>query len=285
MGKLAQRLLTFFIGIPLVILIVWIPAFNHVVLNTVIVIVSLISSLEAYNLMRARSPVQSKPLVVTLSTLIPVSALVCALTGTDFSLTTLTLIADFMLLMVAEVFPPAGKEAADEAFSESNSRLASSLFVLLYGGFMLTFLCRMTVMRNSTAYLVVFLMMVFICDSAAWLFGMCLGKNNRGYVKASPNKSIAGFLGGIAGSIASGLLGWYLWPEVFAGSPLKVAALGLVVAAAAILGDLAESVFKRSAGCKDSGNVIPGRGGILDSIDSVLMAAPAFYFAVTVMFE
>ena len=114
---------------------------------------------------------------------------------------------------------------------------------------------------------------------------MLFGKNNRGYIKASPNKSIAGFIGGIAGSILSGLLGIYIWPEIFIGSILKIIILGIIVAIAAIAGDLAESVFKRSAGWKDSGRVIPGRGGILDSIDSILMAAPVFYIFTILFFE
>lgn len=286
MSKLTQRLLTFFIGIPLVLIVVYIPACNHVVLNTVIVIVSLISSLETYNLMKAKSPMQPKIAVICLSLTIPVSALICTLTHMDFTLTTFTFIAAFMVLMILEIFTPQKDGMSDEdIFSEANKKLSGSLFVLLYGSFMLTFLSRMTILENSTAYIMVFLMMVFICDSAAWLFGMCFGKNNRGHVKASPNKSIAGFVGGVAGSIASGILGWYLWPHVFTGSILKMIILGLIISVTSILGDLSESVFKRSAGCKDSGNVIPGRGGILDSIDSILMSAPAFYFVVMLMFE
>ena len=164
------------------------------------------------------------------------------------------------------------------------TNLYTVLFVLFYGGYLLSFLSRMTVLEHSTEFIVLFLVMVFLCDSAAWFFGMLFGKGNRGYVKASPNKSIVGFVGGILGAIASGILCAFIWPQVFAGSLWRMVILGLVVSISAILGDLAESVFKRSAKEKDSGNFIPGRGGALDSIDSVLMAAPLFYFIATMLF-
>ena len=68
-----------------------------------------------------------------------------------------------------------------------------------------------------------------------------------------------------------------LAPAYFQVHPLAIAAMGLVVGCAAIVGDLFESALKRSAGVKDSGTMVPGRGGFLDSIDSLLFAAPAFY--------
>ena len=93
-----------------------------------------------------------------------------------------------------------------------------------------------------------------------------------------------GFIGGIFGSVASGILCAFIWPDVFSGSLWKMIVLGLFISVAAILGDLAESVFKRSAEEKDSGNIIPGRGGALDSIDSILMAAPLYYFIAGLLF-
>lgn len=110
---------------------------------------------------------------------------------------------------------------------------------------------------------------------------MLLGRNNKGFLKASPNKSIAGFCGGFAGSILSGVLSWCLWRDIFTGSIIKLVLLGALISITSIIGDLVESVLKRSSECKDSGSIVPGRGGILDSIDSILFSAPVFYFAVT----
>jgi phosphatidate cytidylyltransferase len=100
-------------------------------------------------------------------------------------------------------------------------------------------------------------------------------------IAASPNKSIAGFIGGFAASILISLGAALVFPGVFQSAKMPVIPaaliLGLGTGLAAALGDLTESVLKRSAGIKDSGTLIPGRGGVLDSIDSIALAAPVFY--------
>ena len=114
------------------------------------------------------------------------------------------------------------------------------------------------------------------------------GKNNRGLVLASPNKSLAGFFGAYAGSFVFALIMTALvFKAEFAADNLiaRTAALSVCVCSAAIIGDLAESVFKRSAEVKDSGNVILGRGGVLDSVDSIFMAAPVYFFLVSLLFK
>ncbi|MBP3416218.1 MAG: CDP-archaeol synthase [Spirochaetaceae bacterium] len=283
MNKITRRLLTFFIGVPLVLFIVCFTPLNHILLHLCIVVFAGISSSEIYNLMKKNMPMQSKGLVVGFATLIPVSAYGCIFFNLDFDISTLVFIAGFLTLLVVEIFKPRS-ENPEEPFKDSNNKLAGSLFVLLYGGYLLSYLSRMTVLPHSTEFIILFLLMVFLCDSAAWFFGVLFGKGNRGLVKASPNKSIVGFFGGIVGSIVSGILCTFVWPEIFSEPLWKMVVLGFVMALAAILGDLAESVFKRSAKEKDSGNIIPGRGGALDSVDSVLMSAPLFYFIVTMLF-
>jgi phosphatidate cytidylyltransferase len=112
---------------------------------------------------------------------------------------------------------------------------------------------------------------------------MHFGKHNRGFIAASPTKSIAGYVGGLGASIAVGLIGALALPTVF--QPTRVALhpalggslLGFFSGLAGSLGDLGESALKRSVDTKDSGNLMPGRGGILDSIDSLALAAPVFY--------
>jgi phosphatidate cytidylyltransferase len=136
--------------------------------------------------------------------------------------------------------------------------------------------------------ILVFLLMVFANDSLAWAAGMLFGKGNRGIIAASPNKSIAGFIGGLIAAVLAGIGGAYFLPGAFVSRYLHPVfaggLLGFLTGAAGSLGDLAESALKRSSGIKDSGALIPGRGGVLDSIDSVALAAPVFYVAYRVFF-
>ena len=164
-----------------------------------------------------------------------------------------------------------------KTFEKSLSKIAYSSLLLFYCGFLLTFLSRLTVTENSTYIISLFLIFVFICDSLAWFFGVLFGKSTRGYVAASPNKSLVGFIGGISCSILAGFLFKCIFPERLPFSYIEIFILGFLTAIASIVGDLIESVFKRSSGVKDSGILIPGRGGVLDSIDSIVIAVPVFY--------
>lgn len=116
--------------------------------------------------------------------------------------------------------------------------------------------------------------LVYICivwanDVLAYLVGRKLGRHKL-FPRLSPNKSWEGFFGGVAGAVAVGLLaGRWL-----GGSLWAWAGLALVAAGAGVLGDLAESMFKRAADKKDSGAFIPGHGGVLDRFDAVLLSAP-----------
>ena len=124
-----------------------------------------------------------------------------------------------------------------------------------------------------------------MCDSGAWFFGVLFGKSTRGVCPASPNKSTVGFIGGIFSSVASAILLKVLFPEIYELSYLNLVIISLITSVSAIIGDLVESVIKRSLDCKDSGTLIPGRGGVLDSIDSLLVAAPLFYIAVQFLYK
>jgi phosphatidate cytidylyltransferase len=91
----------------------------------------------------------------------------------------------------------------------------------------------------------------------------------------SPKKTLEGALGGIAGTALVAALGSdWIWPHFPIGKAIWV---GVVLAVVGMLGDLAESAVKRAAGVKDSGAMIPGHGGVLDRLDSLIFAAPFLY--------
>jgi len=171
-------------------------------------------------------------------------------------------------------------------------QFAANLAVLLYPGLLIVWLVRMSRWEeNANIIIITFLLVVFCTDGLAWVMGMLFGKGNQGIIPISPHKSIAGFIGGAIASIVIGTGAALFYPEVFvprfdfAGIPLAAGALlGLLTGIASVLGDLGESAIKRSSGLKDSGTIIPGRGGVLDSIDSIVLAAPVYYLIFSLLF-
>lgn len=116
---------------------------------------------------------------------------------------------------------------------------------------------------------VAFFSIIWANDVFAFLVGITLGRH-RLCERISPKKSWEGFIGGIVAAMGVALLAAHLLGEDMA----VWAGLGLVSALAAVAGDLVESMFKRAAGVKDSGAIMPGHGGWFDRFDAVLMAAP-----------
>ncbi|MCL1818410.1 MAG: phosphatidate cytidylyltransferase, partial [Spirochaetaceae bacterium] len=140
------------------------------------------------------------------------------------------------------------------------------------------YIIRLTDLPHAGAVFLLFLAVSYFNDSFAWLTGVLWGKNTRNILAVSPNKSLVGFAGGFLASILVVTAAALLWPGYFPFSLPRAVLLGCAIGITTILGDLSESAMKRSAGVKDSGALIPGRGGLLDSIDSPLFSAPAFYY-------
>ncbi|MCR4948660.1 MAG: phosphatidate cytidylyltransferase [Treponema sp.] len=277
MNKVAKRLLTFFIGVPLVIAIVYFDYLNHLFLQLVVGVFAVLGANEFYDMASKKNKLFTKEIVLIATALLPFTCYTFILSDLSLDITPWIYITISILLMGYECFTA-------KTFEFSLSKISYTLLTVFYCGFLITFISRMTILPDSKYVITLFLIFVFMCDSFAWFFGILFGKSTRGFVAASPNKSLVGFIGGIAGSIACGLLLKLLLPSVFTISYKNLIILGLITSIAAIVGDLIESVFKRSCDVKDSGNLIPGRGGVLDSIDSILIAAPVFYIGYNFLF-
>ncbi len=124
---------------------------------------------------------------------------------------------------------------------------------------------------EGAALVVLCLALAWASDTGAYFMGRFLGKHKL-YPAVSPKKTWEGVLGGVLGAVVSAVVAKLLFlPSVPLG---HAAALGAVGSVAGQIGDLGESLFKRSVGVKDSGGIVPGHGGILDRIDALLVTSP-----------
>lgn len=152
-----------------------------------------------------------------------------------------------------------------------------ALFGVLYVGIPLSTVVSVRSLPSG-AFLVLFLAVVtWASDSAAYYAGTLWGKHPL-MPSISPKKSYEGLLGGLIGAIAAALLAQLWFASTL--SWTDAVALGILLTLTGLVGDLFESAIKRRAGVKDSGGILPGHGGMLDRIDSLLFTAPTFYYYV-----
>lgn len=127
------------------------------------------------------------------------------------------------------------------------------------------------------AFVLAIFVFIWVNDTAAFLVGSLFGKHKL-IERISPKKTVEGFIGGLVFSVLAALALTHFFPDY--SLPFWIG-FGIVAALFGTLGDLFESLIKRTYEVKDSGNLIPGHGGILDRIDSLLIAIPAIYIYLT----
>lgn len=277
-SQVIQRLMIFFIGLPLFVsMIFFLPQYNHLVLNIFVVIFSSVGAVEFALMLRAKGfPVYLGEAAV-LGSLSPLAATLIASFNTNSQITQFLYIIGALWVLVSEIF----YHKSRNDFSLVLNRLTASFSVMIYPGLLLSWVVNMTTLEHSTVVILAFVLTVTTNDSLAWVTGMLFGKNNRGIVSVSPNKSVAGYMGGMTASIGVCVIMAYAIPGAFVPDQIaklpSAILLGFFSGITVILGDLSESAIKRSCGFKDSGRIFPGRGGVLDSTDSIALTAPLFY--------
>ena len=180
-----------------------------------------------------------------------------------------------LLIMVREIFR--------RDMTNSLAHIAVTIFGIMYIGWMGSHLVMLRQLPAALGLddhigvqLVFFAaLLTWATDTGAYLFGVAFGRHQL-IPRISPKKTVEGAVGGL---LAAGFCGWLcakgLTPFL---TPLAATVVGLIVGVMAQLGDLVESMIKRDAGIKDSAELIPGHGGILDRFDSMLFTVPVLYY-------
>ncbi len=159
--------------------------------------------------------------------------------------------------------------------SQALNGIALTLFGVLYISWFLSFVIRIRFFENGVLWVAYLVAVTKIADVGAYSVGTLFGRHTL-IPHVSPRKSVEGLVGGLILSVfVSVLVGGYL-PIDF--TLFHWAVMGFLIGGVGQIGDLSESLMKRFCEAKDSGNLLPGMGGVLDSIDSILFTAPIFYF-------
>jgi phosphatidate cytidylyltransferase len=268
------RILLVFVAFPVLgVLIVLLPQLHHLGFNIVVLGASVLGALEMAALFNARKIPTSLALAPILSASLPVGAYLEVAHVLPSGWMGVWIPAALGVILVRAVL-----FKKEKRLTEVLAFASSSTFSFLYPGLFLSWVVRLSGLEEPTLSILLFLCLVFGNDMSAYFAGSLWGKSTRLNLPVSPQKSAVGFAAGLVGSLIVMGLFLLLTPGFPRFGLALDATLALATGVMVILGDLLESGLKRSAGVKDSGIVIPGRGGMLDSVDSMLFTAPLFFY-------
>ncbi|MFQ5480112.1 MAG: phosphatidate cytidylyltransferase [Thermodesulfobacteriota bacterium] len=258
-----KRVATAFILIPLVLaLVLFAP---RVLILAVVLVLTFIALLE-YNKLTAL--IYSGGGQGVFAALIGLIFTFCVyFTGLALS-SALLIAALFIFLFMALAGAPDMRSAVQEAVFKTAG--------LIYISLPLSYFILLADAPQGRLWILFFLIVIWCNDSLAYVFGRAFGSHKL-CPSISPGKTIEGALGGIGSGIVAALVFNAAAPLTGYGA---VILLALITGCLGIMGDLFESILKRGAGVKDSGTILPGHGGILDRIDSLLFSLPVIYILV-----
>jgi phosphatidate cytidylyltransferase len=253
-----QRIISALVLLPVVLGTIW---FLPPIGTLVLALVALVAAFFEYVTIAERLGSGVYAVVSLVATIAAALAMVTPGVPLDIVLISSLIVIGGMTVGVGQPNPARLREAA------------ASLFPLIYLGVPIGALVAVRANVGREAVMTLIAIMV-ISDSGQYYAGRALGRRPLAPT-VSPKKTVEGAIGGlVAGTAATVLIGRYWLPGI---GLAELALLGASLVALGIVGDLFESLLKRSAGVKDSSRLIPGHGGILDRIDSWLFAAPVYY--------
>jgi phosphatidate cytidylyltransferase len=266
-----KRILTAIVGLPILLYTVWSQSPYFFVALTAIA--ALLALREFYGL---ASKFGGKPQVV-----IGYAAALVILASFLFDEPSLAVAAVIALSVVSLATALGTSNEVKDSLMSVSSTMFGVVYVALLPGCLIGVrmlpgaITRLTAPHLASKLLTMFFALVMMTDTGAYYVGRTLGRHKLA-PRISPGKTIEGAIGGFVMAVVTGVLCKMIF---FHEIPITHAiTLGAAIGLVGQIGDLAESMLKRGAGVKDSGNLLPGHGGMLDRIDSILFCAPLLYY-------
>lgn len=277
MSNLTQRVLTAVVGVPLLYFIFYLGGIPFLIL---ILLVILFGNIELFKLLEAKGIQTERELGIAFSLALGIAAY--------FGYFYFAVVFSFAVIIIFLL------ALRRQDLSNAIIALSTGFFAIIYIGW---FLSHAILLRNidhnsnlktyvetvqghsDIGFFYIFLVVscTFLNDTGAYFIGRWKGKRKL-IPHVSPGKTLEGTIGGIISSAIAAIVGNLIFK-----SPIEyhwVVLFGLVIGIVAVLGDLTESLIKRSAEAKDSGGILPGHGGILDRFDSLIFTFPVSYYMV-----
>ncbi len=275
MNETLKRVLTALIVLPLAITGIFWDFQHYLAFSVIVLIASILMALELLSIAEIKMIRVYKIISVASVSLILLSVYLSTFRSDNIhgELILFILILSTIIIFLFETF--------QNSYRLTLEIVSIHILVLVYCGVAISYLLKL---QSISPYDLLYVWLItWMTDTGAYFSGKYLGKH-RLNLKASPNKTLEGFIGGIFFSLLSGVLLVFLLPQQYSADrssfyswPVLIP-VTVLFAVISIFGDLAESIMKRSGGVKDSRSYIPGHGGVLDVMDSLVYTVPLFYF-------
>lgn len=276
-----KRIIVAAIFAPIMIFCTFNEWYEGLLFFTLLLTAAILGTLEFIKIFKKRDIVLNRPLLLTF---------VIISWGTEYSVNFFAIPLNNVNLWLAIIlfFIVCTAEIFKKDFSQSLAKIGGSMTIFFYLGIFFPFTYKVKMVAVNGPYIFLLITSItWMCDSGAYFIGKYFGKHKL-RLPVSPNKTLEGFIGAVVFGVATGFAARYIFSAnlvlpVFRELQYFIPFI-LFIVFLTIIGDMIESVFKRSSAVKDSEKTIPGHGGILDAFDSLIITSTATYFVMIFSF-
>ena len=270
------RILTALVALPVLIASIILPSYipETVWLFVVVAVVALVAGLFEFFSLTKKLELKADAGIAYVGAAALVVAFIFDAPANDPNLLLMTIAGFVGLVIVTQAFR--FRKNFSKMLGGAGVTILGVLYIALLGGFLISTRVGFELRPLLSTHLLGYFFLVLMgSDTGAYFAGRAFGKHKLA-PSISPGKTVEGLIGGLVAAAAfAAVATFWFFPEL----PYQISIpLAVVMAAVGVLGDLAESAMKRSANTKDTATILPGHGGMLDRLDSLLLNAPILYY-------